>query len=108
MPNPPTILFSSTLANMSFPGTSSFLGGDELLFGLFRVGQEIQRLEGDLRECRELLGEWWEHLPPVDPELIRERMLALQQDISSLEDRERALHEEQQDLIISLATWVRN
>jgi heme/copper-type cytochrome/quinol oxidase subunit 1 len=92
---------------VSVGGVFSFSGESELVNELFHVGQDIQHVENDLRSCRELLGEWWEHLPPIEPEEIRERMLALQRNISSLETRERALHEREKSLIVAFVTWVR-
>jgi hypothetical protein len=67
---------------------------------LFHVGQEIPRVENDLRECRERLAAFWEHLPSVAPDELRERMLTLQHNMGFLENRKKALHEEQQALII--------
>ncbi|KAL4626727.1 hypothetical protein ACB092_05G118500 [Castanea dentata] len=44
MPNLPTICFSSTLANMSSPGTSSFLGEFPILVGAFKINSLVATL----------------------------------------------------------------
>nr|QXE43937.1 NADH dehydrogenase subunit 4 [Ginkgo biloba] len=41
MPNPPTISFSSTLANMSSPGTSSSIGEFPILVGAFQINSLV-------------------------------------------------------------------
>lgn len=46
------------------------------------------------------LGLFWEHMPAIDPSIIRDRMLSLQNLIRSLENRTRALLEEQRELIV--------
>nr|KUM48088.1 hypothetical protein ABT39_MTgene5084 [Picea glauca]QHR87713.1 hypothetical protein Q903MT_gene1725 [Picea sitchensis] len=76
-----------------------------LISRLFHVGQEIPRVENDLRECRELLAAFWEHLPPVEEDVIIERMHTILHNISYLTNRKRALHEEQQALIIQAVTF---
>nr|QJS35652.1 NADH dehydrogenase subunit 4 [Taxus cuspidata] len=44
MPNPPTISFSFTLANMSLPGTSSFIGEFLILVGAFQINSLVATL----------------------------------------------------------------
>lgn len=44
MPNFPTIFFSSTLANMSLPGTSSFIGEFLILVGAFKRSSLVATL----------------------------------------------------------------
>lgn len=44
MPNLPTIFFSSTLANMSSPGTSSFIGEFLILVGAFQRNSLVATL----------------------------------------------------------------
>lgn len=51
-----------------------------------------------------MLGASWEHMPAIDPILIRSRMLFLQNEIRSLENRKRALLEEEQELIVRAVT----
>ncbi|KAL6310689.1 hypothetical protein AAG906_019360 [Vitis piasezkii] len=43
-------------------------------------------------------------MPPIDPVLIRDRMLFLRKKISFLENRKRALLKEEQELIVRAAT----
>lgn len=47
---------------------------------------------------------WVRSGPAIDPILIRDRMLFLQNEIRSLENRKRALLEEQQELIVRAVT----
>ena len=71
---------------------------------LERIQQEIQSVENEKLQREQTLGAFWEHMPPIDPVLIRDRMLFLQSEIRSLENRKRALLEEQQELIVRAAT----
>ncbi|KAK3222375.1 hypothetical protein Dsin_009400, partial [Dipteronia sinensis] len=43
---------------------------------------------------------FWEHLPPIDPEVVAKAMQELRDRIRALEDRKRALLQEQQSLIV--------
>lgn len=71
---------------------------------LERVEQEIGEVENEKLQWEHLLGYFWEHMPAVDPSLIRERMLFIQNQIRSLENRKRALLQEQQSLIVRAVT----
>jgi hypothetical protein len=51
-----------------------------------------------------MLGAFWEHMPAIDPIIIRDRMLFLQNQIRALENRKNALLEEQQELIVRAVT----
>lgn len=67
---------------------------------LERIEQEIRQVENEKLQRAQMLGAFWEHMPAIDPNLIRDRMLFLQNQIRSLENRKRALLEEQQELIV--------
>lgn len=71
---------------------------------LERIPQEISQVEEEKLEWEQMLGAFWEHMPPIDPTLIRDRMLFIQNKIRSLENRKRALLEEQQELIVRAVT----
>ncbi|KAG8391166.1 hypothetical protein BUALT_Bualt01G0159500 [Buddleja alternifolia] len=68
--------------------------------GLILLHQEIQTVENEKLQPEQTLVAFWEHMPPIDPVLIREHMLHLQNEISFLENRKRELLEEQQQLIL--------
>lgn len=67
---------------------------------LERIELEIRQVENEKLQRERMLGAFWEHMPAIDPILIRDRMLFLQNEIRSLENRKRALLEEQQELIV--------
>lgn len=71
---------------------------------LERIEQEIRQVENEKLQREQMLGAFWEHMPAIDPILIRDRMLFLQNEIRSLENRKRALLEEQQELIVRAVT----
>lgn len=68
------------------------------------IQQEIRTVENEKLQWEQMLGAFWEHMPAVDPSLIRERMLSIQNKIRSLENRKRALLEEEQELIVRAVT----
>lgn len=61
-------------------------------------------MEKEKLQREQMLGASWEHMPAIDPILIRSRMLFLQNEIRSLENRKRALLEEEQELIVRAVT----
>lgn len=67
---------------------------------LERMKQEICQVENEKLQREQMLGAFWEHMPAIDPILIRSRMLFIQNEIRYLENRKRALLEEQQELIV--------
>lgn len=67
---------------------------------LERIEQEIRQAENEKLQREQTLAAFWEHMPAIDPTLIRDRMLSLQNQIRSLENRKRALLKEQQSLIV--------
>lgn len=71
---------------------------------LARIEQEIRQVENEKLQREQTLGAFWEHMPTIDPIIIRDRMLFLQSEIRSLENRKRALLEEQQELLVRAVT----
>lgn len=71
---------------------------------LSRIPQEISQVEEEKLQCENRLGLFWEHLPACDPEVIGKMMQSIRDRIRGLEDRKRALLEEQQALIVRAAT----
>lgn len=76
----------------------------DIAIRLERIEQEIRQVENEKLQREQMPGAFWEHMPAIDPILIRDRMLFLQNEIRSLENRKRALLEEQQELIVRAAT----
>lgn len=66
--------------------------------------ERVELVENRKLQWEQMLGAFWEHMPPVDPSLIRERMLFIKNQIRSLENRKRALLQEQQSLIVRAVT----
>lgn len=71
---------------------------------LERVEQEIGEVENEKLQREQILHAFLEHMPPVDPILIEERISLLQRQISFLEERKRVLLKEQQALIVRAVT----
>ncbi|XP_031375589.1 uncharacterized protein LOC116190058 [Punica granatum] len=74
---------------------------DDIHARLSRIPQEISQGEEEKLEWERMLGLFWEHMPPIDPEKIRSRMLAIRNKIQALENQKRALLLEQQELILT-------
>lgn len=72
----------------------------DITIRLERIEQEIRQVENEKLQREQMLAAFWEHMPAIDPNLIRDRMLFLKNEIRSLENRKRALLEEQQELIV--------
>ncbi|CAI0390991.1 unnamed protein product [Linum tenue] len=68
------------------------------------IPQEISQAEEEKLECEQLLGLFWEHLPAINPEAIAQVMQQIRDQIRGLEDRKRALLEEQRQLILQGAS----
>ena len=51
-----------------------------------------------------MLGLFWEHPPALDPEAVGRAMQLIRDRIRGLEDRKRALLDEQKELIVRAAT----
>ncbi|WCJ27402.1 hypothetical protein M5689_009148 [Euphorbia peplus] len=70
---------------------------------LSQINQEIFLIENEKAERQQTMAAFWEHLPPIDPEVVARRMQFLQYRIRALEDRKRALLLEQEELIVRAA-----
>lgn len=75
---------------------------------LATIQNEVRLAENQKLQCEQTLGLFWEHLPPIDPEVLARRMPFLRDRIRALEDRKRALLNEEQDLIVQAANLARN
>jgi hypothetical protein len=71
---------------------------------LERIEQEIRQVENEKLQCEQMLGLFWEHPPALDLEEAARAMLFLRNRIRGLENRKRALLEEQQALIVRAVT----
>lgn len=71
---------------------------------LERIQQEIQTVENDKLQREQMLGLFWEHPPALDPEAVGRAMQFIRDRIRGLEDRKRALLDEQKELIVRAAT----
>lgn len=70
---------------------------------LERIQQEIQTVENEKLQREQMLGLFWEHLPALDPEAVGRAMQLIWDRIRGLEDRKRALLDEQKELIVRAA-----
>lgn len=71
---------------------------------LATIQQEIRQVENYKLQCEQRLGLFWEHPPALDPEAVGKMMQFLRDRIRGLEDRKRALLDEQKELIVRAAT----
>lgn len=71
---------------------------------LATIPQEIQTVENEKLQQEQLLGLFWEHPPALDPEVVGQRMQSIRDRIRGLEERKRALLDEQKELIVRVAT----
>lgn len=67
---------------------------------LYQINQEILRIDNEKQQREQTLAAFWEHLPPIDPEVVAKAMQELRDRIRALEDRKRALLQEQQSLLV--------
>ena len=67
------------------------------------IEQQIRQVENQKLQREQTLGAFWEHLPALDPIIIRDRMLFLQNEIRTLENRTRALLQEREGLLVEVA-----
>lgn len=74
---------------------------------LATIQQEIRQVENEKVQCEERLGLFWEHPPALDPEAVGRMMQLIRDRIRGLEDRKRALLDEQKDLIVRAAAALR-
>ena len=70
---------------------------------LSQIDQEIQNIDTEKAQRQQTLAAFWEHLPPIDPEVVAKFMQELRNHIRALEDRKRALLLEQEELIVRAA-----
>lgn len=70
---------------------------------LCQIEQEILRLEDEKLQLEQTLALFWEHLPPIDPEVVKSHMLQIRNRIRGLEDRKGALLAEKESLIVEWA-----
>lgn len=71
---------------------------------LATIQQEIQTVENEKLQQEQLLGLFWEHPPALDPEVIGRMMQSIRDRIRGLEDRRRALLNEEKELIVRAVT----
>lgn len=71
---------------------------------LFSIQQEIQTVENEKLQQEQRLGLFWEHPPALDPEVVGRMMQSIRDRIRGLEDRRRALLNEEKELIVRAAT----
>ena len=67
------------------------------------IEQQIRRVENQKLQREQTLGAFWEHPPAIDPIIIRDRMLFLQNEIRALENKKRALLQEREGLLVEVA-----
>lgn len=67
---------------------------------LYQIDQEIENIDTDKAQRQQTLANFWEHLPPIDPAVVAAAMHQILDRIRGLEDRKRALLQEQKDLIL--------
>lgn len=71
---------------------------------LATIQQEIQAVENEKLQREQMLGLFWEHPPALDPEAVGRAMQLIRDRIRGLEDRKRALLDEQKELIVRATT----
>lgn len=67
---------------------------------LAEIQQEIQTVENEKLRQENSLGLLWECLPVLDPRVVGGVMQGIRDRIRALEDRKRALLQEQQSLLV--------
>jgi len=70
---------------------------------LSQIERAITQVDNAKLQLEQTLAAFWEHMPPVDPEIILQRMNELRARIRSLEERRRALLRERELLLIRAA-----
>ena len=74
---------------------------------LATIQQSIHQIENEKLQQEQLLGLFWEHPPALDPEVVGRMMQSIRDRIRGLEDRRRALLNEENELIVELASHIR-
>ncbi|KAL4300524.1 hypothetical protein AHAS_Ahas17G0209500 [Arachis hypogaea] len=67
---------------------------------LSQIEQAIHHVENAKFEQEQTLAAFWEHMPPVEEEVVVKRIQELQDRIRALEERRRALIQERELLLI--------
>ena len=73
---------------------------------LATIQQSIHQIENEKLQQEQLLGLFWEHPPALDPEVVGRMMQSIRDRIRGLEDRRRALLNEEKELIVELASHI--
>jgi hypothetical protein len=76
----------------------------DIAIRLERIEQERLQVENEKLQREQMLGLFWEHPPALDPEAVGRAMQLIRDHIRGLEDRKRALLDEQKELIVRAAT----
>ena len=76
----------------------------DIAIRLERIEQERLQVENEKLQREQMLGLFWEHPPALDPEAVGRAMQLSRDHIRGLEDRKRALLDEQKELIVRAAT----
>ena len=76
----------------------------DIAIRLERIEQERLQVENEKLQREQMLGLFWEHPPALDPEAVGRAMQLIRDHIRGLEDRKRALLDEQTELIVRAAT----
>lgn len=74
---------------------------------LFQIEQEIVNVENEKLLQEQTLAAFWEHMPPVEEEVLVKRIQELRGNIRALESRRRALIRERELLLIRAASIIR-
>lgn len=74
---------------------------------LFQIEQEIVNVENEKLLQEQTLAAFWEHMPPVEEEVLAKRIQELRGNIRALESRRRALIRERELLLIRAASIIR-
>lgn len=74
---------------------------------LAEIQQSIESVENEKLQREQMLGLFWEHPPALDPEAVGRMMQLIRDRIRGLEDRKRALLQEQEMLIVEAASHIR-
>lgn len=74
---------------------------------LFQIEQAIINVENEKLQQEQTLAAFWEHMPPVEEEVLVKRIQELRDVIRALEERRRALIRERELLLIRAASIIR-
>lgn len=74
---------------------------------LFQIEQAIINVENEKFKQEQILAAFWEHVPPVEEEVLVRRIQELRDRIRLLEEQRRALIRERDLLLIRAASIIR-